>query len=361
MSSMTDTRPTQSTVSQPLRVGVLMGGPSAEYAVSISSGAQVVRSLIALGHTPLPILVTPQETWHQLEPQQLLSSTFSLEQSTTAATALLAQAQPVSSLVALDTQTVDVVFIAMHGPYGEDGKVQALLELLNLPYTGSGVLTSAVSMDKVQFRRLMKAEGIPIPASTTFTNESTAEITAITAATLGEPPFIVKPNDQGSSIGVSLVNHWHELADALSSARKTSNTLLVDRYIAGRELTVGVIGSPDSPQALPITEIITSRAFFDYEAKYLSQETQEICPADLSPTVATELQQLALKVFTTVGARGFARVDFILDEQENPYVLEINTIPGLTPASLLPKAAVAAGMTFEQLIAKVLAEAVARR
>lgn len=339
-----------------LRVAVLMGGPSGEHAVSVSSGKEVVRALTELGHKPVPILITQQQTWHLLNAQELLSSKASLNQNSESSMALLPAATSLVPLTGVKDNAVDVVFIAMHGPYGEDGKIQALLELLHLPYTGSAVLASAMSMDKVQFRRVMKAEGISIPESCTFTNESIEEIQRTVATEIGTPPLVVKPSDQGSSIGVSIVHSWKELQPAVVLARNSSQTILVDRYIEGRELTVGVIGTT-KPQALPVTEIIPEGEFFDYNAKYLSTATQEICPADLEPRVASELQRIAIQVFRTVGAAGFSRIDFLLDAQNRPYVLEINTIPGMTPASLLPKAAEAAGMEFATLIQIVLEDA----
>jgi D-alanine--D-alanine ligase len=247
----------------------------------------------------------------------------------------------------------------MHGPYGEDGRIQALLELLKLPYTGSGVLTSALSMDKVQFRRIMTAEQILIPQSSTFTNESIEEIKRTVKAGIGEPSFVIKPSDQGSSLGVSLVHNWHDFSKAVTAARSVSETLLVDRYVKGRELTVGILGTKQ-PVAMPVTEIIPEGEFFDYNAKYLSNVTKELCPAQLNTAVAQEIQQIAVQVFRIVGGAGFGRVDFILDERNQAFVLEINTIPGLTKASLFPKAAAAHGLTFAQLIQTVIDDALLR-
>ena len=344
-------------VKKTLRVAVLMGGPACEHAISVASGVQVTRALTTLGHTAVPILISPQQTWHLLDPVKLLTTSASLEKTSDTSLALLSDSRALASFSGVQTEGVDLVFIAMHGPYGEDGKIQALLELLGLPYTGSGVLASALSMDKVQFRRVMRAEGILVPEYAVVTDESMDEIEQICRLTLGGPPLVVKPSDQGSSIGVSLVKSWDQLAAAVTLARSSSSVTLVDRFIKGRELTVGIIGS-SSPRALPIVEIIPDGEFFDYKAKYLSKKTKEICPADLDENIAQELQQIAIQVYRTVGAKGFGRVDFILDEHNLGYVLEINTIPGLTEASLLPKAAVAAGMSQAELIQAVISDAV---
>lgn len=342
-----------------LRVGVMMGGPSGEHAVSVNSGIEVVKAVVELGHTPLPIFISQEETWHLLEVDRLLQSKTSLDPDSKSSSTFSTLGKKLSSFAEIANSDLDVVFIAMHGPYGEDGKIQAMLELLRLPYTGSGVLTSALSMDKVQFRRIMMAEHILIPQSTTFTNESIEEIMRTVKAEIGEPPFVIKPSDQGSSIGVSLVHTWNDFSKAVAAARSVSETLLVDRYVKGRELTVGVLGTKQ-PFAMPVTEIIPEGEFFDYNAKYLSNVTKELCPAELDTTVAQEIQQIAVQVFRIVGGAGFGRVDFILDERNQAFVLEINTIPGLTKASLLPKAAAAQGMTFTQLIQTVLDDALLR-
>ena len=338
------------------KIAVLMGGPSGEHAVSIGSGAQVVRALLELGHTVFPVLVSTQETWHLLKTEQLLKLQAKLDQKSDTSTQLMVEAESLVPLIGIKELGLDLVMIAMHGPYGEDGKVQALLELLQLPYIGSGVLASALSMDKIQFRRVMKAEGIPIPEYFAFTNESADEIQSIVEKTIGAPPLVVKPSDQGSSIGVSIVHQWGELAAALTAARKLSQNILIDRYIKGREVTVGVIGT-NQLTALPVTEIIPDGEFFDYDAKYLSTKTKEICPAELDEEIVKQVQQIALQVYRTVGATGFGRVDFMLDEHDQPYVLEINTIPGMTEASLLPKAALAAGLSFTQLMEQLVAQA----
>lgn len=340
------------------KIAVLMGGPTAEYAVSVGSGTQVVRALTALGHTALPILISQHETWHELNLQTLLAAKTNLEQTDQDSVTLLADAKVITPLIGLQELGAELIFIAMHGPYGEDGKVQALLELLRLPYVGSGVLASALSMDKVQFRRVMKAEQLPIPEYCTFTNESAEEIERSVKNILGQLPVVVKPSDQGSSIGVSLVHQWKDLNKAVTIARKTGASVLVDRFIEGRECTVGVLGTKKLT-ALPVTEIIPEGEFFDYNAKYLSTLTKEICPATFEPSVTAQLQQLAVAVFQAVGAAGFSRVDFMVDTKDRPYILEINTIPGLTQASLLPKAAAAAGLNFTQLIQRLLDEAIA--
>ncbi|MBP7875631.1 D-alanine--D-alanine ligase [Candidatus Woesebacteria bacterium] len=343
-------------VEKSLRVAVVMGGPSAEHAISVSSGTEVVRALTQLGHIAVPILITEQQTWHLLDATTLLSTKTSLEQVGNTSLALIPQSQALAPLSGVGEAGVDLVFIAMHGPYGEDGKIQALMELLQLPYTGSGVLASALSMDKVQFRRIMQAEHISIPPSHTFTNENVEEMTSILKNVVGEPPLVVKPSDQGSSIGVSIVHSWKELASAVALARKSGKTILVDRFVKGREFTVGIVGTKE-PRVLPVTEIIPDGEFFDYRAKYLSTNMNDICPADISDQLASQLQAIALQVYRAVGATGFARVDFIVDEKDMPVVLEINTIPGLTPVSLLPIAAKAAGLSFAELIQEIALDA----
>jgi len=243
---------------------------------------------------------------------------------------------------------VDIVFLAMHGPFGEDGTIQGLLEIAGLPYTGSKVLASAIGMSKPVFKKLMEQAKISIPKYLIF--EKDDDINKILKKC--KFPLVVKPPDQGSSVGVSIVKDKESLNLALETAFKFGDTIIVEEYIKGIEITCSILGNKDLI-ALPVVEIVPQNEFFDYEAKYTDGMSNEIVPARISPELAKLVQEIAKKVYGVIGCRGFGRIDMIIKDSQ-PYVLEINTIPGLTPASLLPKAAKAAGLSYSQLLDKII-------
>jgi D-alanine-D-alanine ligase len=243
----------------------------------------------------------------------------------------------------------------MHGPFGEDGTVQGMLELAGIPYTGPGVLASALGMDKLRFRKVLQTESIPIPR---YVAVKRGDSLKVIFGRLGHPPYFVKPNDQGSSVGASLVRYKKDLPKALKIAYKYCDLALVDEYIPGLEVTCGVLGNEDS-SPLPLVEIIPLKGeFFDYESKYTDSGAEEIIPARISNRLTRKVQNIALNTYEAIGCQGFSRVDFILRNRRTPYVLEVNTIPGLTPMSLLPKAAKEAGMSYSQLLDRIIYHAI---
>ena len=261
--------------------------------------------------------------------------------------------------LAADAPRLDVAFILLHGPLGEDGSIQGLLDLLGLPYQGSGVLGSALAMDKDLAKQLYRQAGLLVPAWK-----------MARAADLDDPsrllqslnlPLVVKPVRQGSSLGMSLVEQPVELVPALQQAFAFDDQVMVEEFIAGRELTGGVLGN-DELTPLPVVEIIPGEEyrFFDYQAKYQVGATREICPAELSPTVTAEVQRCACLAHQILRLRGYSRTDMILADQ-GLYVLETNTIPGMTPTSLLPQAAAAHGLSFGALLDRLLALALEDR
>lgn len=248
---------------------------------------------------------------------------------------------------ALTTQGVDLAFIALHGTYGEDGAIQGLLNCLKIPYTGSGVLASAVAFNKVMSKKLFQHHGIPTPEFQVLYKDR-GEI----QRTL-DLPVVVKPSDQGSSIGVSIVreeSHWRE---AVEKAFEHSSEVIVEKYIEGKLLAISMCG--DRP--LPIVHIIPLTGFYDYEAKYTPGKTRYICPADIPDNEVKRCEEISVEVCRVLQARGVPRVDVILDSQGTPHVLEMNTIPGMTPTSLLPMAAKQAGMEFPDLVMEILKRA----
>ena len=307
-----------------MKVAVLKGGRSLERGVSLRSGARVEDALERLGHEPLS-----------------LDAGADLVQR-------LAQERP------------DAAFIALHGPGGEDGTVQELLEILDIPYTGPGVAACARCMDKTLAKHELREKGIPTPDWFAFNATAFRELGAADAleqieARLGFP-LVVKPASGGSALGVKLVDSRDEVPQALVAAFSYDDRVLLERYVPGRELAVSVLGS----DALPVVEAVPNEGdLYDFEARYEIGRTRFICPAQLESESAVAVNEAALDAFGALGCSGFARVDLMLGEA-GPEVLEVNAVPGLTDTSLLPQAAEAAGLAFEQLVERALELALAR-
>ena len=297
------------------KVAVLLGGKSAEREVSLNSGARVLAALVRQG----------------------------------------VDAQPFDpALRSLDElATFDRVFIALHGRHGEDGTIQGALELMGIPYTGSGVMASAVGMDKWRTKLLWRAVGLPIPEFVVL--DAAADFAAVEKQ-LGLPIF-VKPDCEGSSIGISKVKLPGALRAAYDEAVKHDTLVLAERAIIGGEYTVAILGAGDSMQALPIIKIEPATEFYDYDAKYLRDDTHYRCPCGLPEARELELRAQALEAFRVLGCRGWGRVDFLMDEAGNAYFLEVNTAPGMTDHSLVPMAARVAGISYDELVMRVLAQA----
>lgn len=240
----------------------------------------------------------------------------------------------------------DVAFICLHGKYGEDGTLQGMLEMIGLPYIGSGVWSSALAMDKVKSKVFYQAAGIPTPPSVTLRSVNPADIDMIVDS-LGEH-CVVKPATEGSALGVFIVDERKALQEAIEKVRELDNEILIERYIKGKELTVAVIGN-DDPRALPIIEIVPVNDFYDYEAKYKPGASQHLCPAPLSEETTKQIQEMAVKAHKALDCAGVSRSDFILDDEGKWWILETNTIPGMTDTSLLPDAARADGISFPEL------------
>jgi D-alanine-D-alanine ligase len=351
-----------------IRVAVLMGGLSAERGVSLSTGRQILENLdkakydvigvdaaLIDGTTLRALKGADREVGAVAEAQEAVRSGHHLAS--------------VSDIAGVDSsKRPDVAVIALHGKYGEDGTIQGMLDLLGIPYTGSGVLASALAMDKSMAKKVMAADGIPVPPSVDFVctggncyAAGTAECAEATgsmfsrvpAASLAQIakmgyPVIVKPSRQGSTIGMTKVNGPTELNDAIKQAAEHDVRILVEKFIEGRELTVGVLGN-ERPFALPVIEIVPSKGFYDYEAKYTPGATEEIVPAPISVEATKQAQSYALAAHRSLGCRGVSRVDMIMNAA-GIHVLEVNTIPGMTPTSLLPTAAAAAGIEFPALL-----------
>ncbi|HBA5287597.1 TPA: D-alanine--D-alanine ligase [Escherichia coli] len=299
------------------KIAVLLGGTSAEREVSLNSGAAVLAGLREGGIDAYP--VDPKE----VDVTQLKSMGF------------------------------QKVFIALHGRGGEDGTLQGMLELMGLPYTGSGVMASALSMDKLRSKLLWQGAGLPVAPWVALTRAefekglSDKQLAEISALGL---PVIVKPSREGSSVGMSKVVAENALQDALRLAFQHDEEVLIEKWLSGPEFTVAILGE----EILPSIRIQPSGTFYDYEAKYLSDETQYFGPAGLEASQEANLQALVLKAWTTLGCKGWGRIDVMLDSDGQFYLLEANTSPGMTSHSLVPMAARQAGMSFSQLVVRIL-------
>ncbi len=292
------------------RVAVLMGGWSAEREVSLWSGKNVHEALLRRNVNAVAIDATRE------------------------------------NLLSLKAQGYDRAFIVLHGGAGEDGTVQAALELQGLPYTGSGVAASAIKMDKLAAKRIWKAEDLPTPDFAPVASEAEAKAAA---AKLGFP-CVIKPVAEGSSVGVTIVKNAGQVAQAYAEARGQARPVMAERFIKGPELSVSILHGA----SLPSVRIVPAGEFYDFHAKYLAEDTQYQCPSGVPAALEKRLGELALRAFALVGATGWGRVDFLLDAAAQPWILELNTVPGMTSHSLVPMAAKAAGMGFDELVWRIL-------
>lgn len=295
------------------KVGVLYGGISAEREVSLMSGTGVHEALCSVGVDA-----------HLFDTK-------------------------INSLADLAQADFDCVFIALHGRYGEDGTIQGALELLQIPYTGSGPMASALAMDKVMTKRVWLQQDLPTPAFTVLQQANDLQSVTERLAL----PFIMKPPHEGSTVGFSRIDAISQIEAAYALASRFDKVVLAERFIQGRELTVPVLGAGDAARTLPIIEIVAPDGNYDFENKYYSNETQYFCPADLPTALTLQVQELARLAYLAVGCEGWGRVDFMLDANQKPWLLEVNTSPGMTAHSLVPMAAKAEGMSYEQLCLQI--------
>ena len=340
-----------------LRVGVLFGGRSGEHEVSLASAASVIRGLDPDQYEAVPIGITKDGHWLVGE-----GAVKMLPEVLKGGRRVMLTADPTeAALVPLDrgagAQRLDVIFPVMHGTFGEDGTIQGMLELAGLPYVGAGVLGSAIGMDKDVSKRLCKEAGIPVvPWVTIHRWAWEKELEAVRAQIEGkfQYPVFVKPATLGSSVGMSKVHSTEELAPALNLACEYGLKILVEKAVTGREIEVSVLGNHEPQSSVP-GEIVPHREFYDYTAKYLEDGTQLIIPAALKPSQVAKIQSLAIKAFRTLELSGMARVDFFLEKKGGKlYLNEANTIPGFTSISMYPKLWEASGISFRELIGKLI-------
>lgn len=325
-----------------MKAAVLFGGTSAERDVSIASGTQVVRALREAGADVVAV-DTARGVLAREDEEELLSAGVSPAPPEAERTDMLRTGDVTALTRSPAFEGTDVVFVALHGGAGEDGTLQALLDMVGLPYTGSGHLGSALAMDKDVSKHLFRAAGVPTP------DWLMAPADAATAEAALGFPLIVKPSKQGSTVGLSVVRRPDDLEAAVAEAYRYDDEVMLERYVDGRELTVPVLGD----EALPVGEIVTEREIFDYECKYQPGMADEIFPADLPPEVEARARELGLRAHRALKLRGYSRVDFRMDARGGLWCLEINTAPGMTAMSLFPKGARAAGLEFPQLCDRI--------
>jgi len=317
-------------------VAILAGGTSSEHEVSRWSGERVLEALDRRRYRPLFVLIEKDGNW-------IVDG--------------LRRRGPLGGIEALRAAGCDVAFLALHGPFGEDGVIQGFLEALGMPYTGSGVLGSSLAMDKIRTKQLVRGAGIEVALDAVVPPADAAWI----GDTLGYPVFVKNPLG-GSSIEVRHARTDEELARAIADLGPGCDRLLVEAAVEGRELTVAILDDPTGlPEALPVVEIRSKGGFFDFENKYTPGVAEEVVPAPVDSPIARRVQRAALAVHELLGLSGMSRSDFILTEDERPVFLEVNTIPGLTPNSLLPKAAAAAGIPFADVLTRLVESALAPR
>lgn len=303
------------------KIAVLCGGRSSEREISLRSGKRVYESLKKQGFKA--ILIDLEDN-------------------------LIAK---------LKKNKIDIVYIMLHGRPGEDGTVQGLLEIANIPYTGSKVLASALAMNKLASKRIFDAVGIPTPRYLEINQQSNIKKEAEKIKKIFPFPLVVKPVSEGSSLGVSIIRKEDDLEKILEKTIHDYKDVFVEEYIKGKEVTVGILGRDEDLQALPILELVPRKDFYDYEAKYTKGMTEFILPARLPKPLYQKTQEIALAAHRALGCYGFSRVDIIVSEDHVPYVHEVNSIPGMTEFSDLPAEAAQAGISFDELVVKILESA----
>jgi D-alanine-D-alanine ligase len=343
-----------------VKITVLLGGTSSERDVSLASGLRVVRALRERGHE-----VTAFDTAHgalTAADEHTLATGQVMKSLPPDAHALARLNARVPATLRTIPET-DVVFLGLHGGQGEDGTVQALLDLTGVPYTGTGHLGSALAMDKDLSKRLFRSSGVPTP-DWLMAPQNWASLPELerhqfereVERTL-QLPVIVKPSKQGSTVGLTLARNRIALREAITEAFNFDDEVMVEQFIPGRELTVGILGDT----ALPVGEIIPAHEIYDYQCKYTAGMAREVFPADLTPEKASEVQRLAVVAFHALKLRGYARIDFRMSPQSGFFCLEANTLPGMTELSLIPQAAAAAGISFAELCERIVRLALNKR
>ncbi|MBU1036236.1 D-alanine--D-alanine ligase [bacterium] len=358
-------------ITKKLRVGIIFGGRSGEHEVSFCSASSIIKAIDKDKYTVVPIGITKEGRWISPQDSELALQSGRIEGKNTV---ILLNDSFSKSLVCIDNnqrldkssalEKLDVIFPVLHGPYGEDGTVQGLLELANIPYVGAGVAASAISMDKDLMKTIFQQKGLPILRWLTIKrkdwHKDKEEILSLIQKSF-EYPLFVKPTNLGSSVGITKVHKKEELKEAIDLASSYDRKILIEEGLEEvREIECSVLGN-DEPQTSVVGEVKPAGEFYDYDSKYIDEKTQLIVPADLPDGVSQEVQEIALRAFKAVDAAGMARVDFFVSKKENKiYLSEINTIPGFTSVSMYPRLWEASGISYPDLIDQLIQLALER-
>ncbi|SFK01164.1 D-alanine-D-alanine ligase [Halobacillus dabanensis] len=301
-----------------MKIAVLYGGTSGEREVSLSTGKGIIKALENKGHIVTPIDFSPDKIEEVLKLK------------------------------------VDLVFIGLHGRFGEDGKIQGLLDMLEIPYVGSGVLASALAMDKAKSKQIFSLNGLHTAKSEVYdvTDETRFDRIEKEIKRAFKLPFVIKPNQEGSTLGLSIVKNEKDIRSAIVMAAKSDSMILVEDYVKGREVTVPVMGIKGEEQALPVIEIIPKNDYYDFDSKYKPGGSEHIVPAKVDEKLTTQLKEDAVTAHQLLDCDVYSRVDFIINEENEPIILEVNTLPGMTPTSLFPDSAQEIGLSYDDLIEK---------
>ena len=344
-------------MSKRMKIAIVVGGVSNERDISIKSGQHIFDHLSSINYDKCFVEITKEGKWLLSGDKLKIGDGVSKNKTLS----ILYSQRGINKN---DLESFDVIFLALHGKFGEDGKIQSILDIIGIPYTGSGVLASALSMNKAKTMQFLRSMDIKTPKFLQLLNKNDIDLKVVDKFIVENfgYPCIVKPNESGSSIGINIVHSVSDLSPAIKEAYQEDNQILIEEFIKGREFTCGVVGNSNQNKilALPPVEVLTDRKFFDYEAKYISKNTKEICPADIPSKLAEDIQSLSQRVHRAIGCDGLTRSDFILKNNEL-YFLEINTLPGLTEGSLCPKEVKAVGMTFSEFLDKQIKLAIEKR
>lgn len=335
---------------------IICGGMSAEHEVSILSAKSIISALDRLAYQPIPVVISRTGTWYWLTEQALFETHSEYQDESDLGTQCTLMRQRDQTLLTTGTQSIsiDMAFPLIHGPMGEDGTLQGLLELMSIPYVGAGVLASAIGMDKDVLKKMLAQNGLKVAPFVTLTKTYQPDYEAIKQQ-LGTPILFIKPSVMGSSVGISKVKNKDQFKQAVQQAFRYDLKVLVEKYITGRELECSVLGN-DDPMASIVGEIKPHHEFYSYEAKYLDDHGADlIIPAAIPAGIGEEVRTMAIQAFNAIGCKGYARVDFFLSEDNIVYVNEINTIPGFTSISMYPKLWQASGLSYTELVTRLLA------
>ncbi|SEP68962.1 D-alanine--D-alanine ligase [Piscibacillus halophilus] len=303
-----------------MKVAVLYGGTSKEREVSLSSGKGIINALEQIGHDVVAIDFNPKHL------KEIMGKVIDC----------------------------DLVFIGLHGKQGEDGTVQGLLDLMGIPYIGSGVLASSLAMDKSKAKQIFEMNEIPVAKGKTYGEHQDVDDVEQDIIREFQLPIVIKPNQEGSTLGLTIVNEKSQIKEAIDLAFTHDFEVLVEEFVKGRELTCAVLGKKGEEQSLPIIEIIPKSEYYDYESKYSEGGSEHICPAHIDEDLTERIQTYAVQAHRVLGCETYSRVDFILNESNEPIILEVNTLPGMTPTSLYPDAAKAIDMSYEDMLKKFI-------